>query len=370
MDIRGLHSAEGHCYLQCPQLYSASFEITNRIDYFITTIFCSHTMSTNGFPPKTTNMAPPSGLFGSQQRPDDNVGASDNNAGNTPSKDTQFGQSANQFHSPPPPPPGYSYPPLQAPFPGAPQFYHQAPFNITPGSPPSSGATQGYSSYRPSWQAYDFPQGGCVGPQMFNHQQVTGHGPSSPGAPRVPTAPPGNTLVIQLTSSASTAPGQLPGAPGRHPISLPTKRFQLAVEPRRTGVAGIADLPPLPEIFYDQYDAEYESDDSSDLGWAEGNAPISLKQMESFLKQFANRMGQPNFSMFNKWKKVWVAGFLEKKHQSIILGQNCLKQLRDGPLRWETAVADFLETFETWLPLEHFDNAEWIRRLWVEMFFK
>ena len=29
MDITGLHSAEGHCYLQYSQLYSASFEITN-----------------------------------------------------------------------------------------------------------------------------------------------------------------------------------------------------------------------------------------------------------------------------------------------------------------------------------------------------
>jgi hypothetical protein len=47
-----------------------------------------------------------------------------------------------------------------------------------------------------------------------------------------------------------------------------------------------------------------------------------------------------------------------------------LKQLRDGPLHWETAVADFLETFETWLPLEDFDNADWIRRQWVKMFSK
>jgi len=31
-------------------------------------------------------------------------------------------------------------------------------------------------------------------------------------------------------------------------------------------------------------------------------------------------------------------------------------------------VADFLETFEKWLPLEDFDNAECIRRQWVEMF--
>ena len=29
MHIRGLHSAEGHCWLQYSQLYSASFEITN-----------------------------------------------------------------------------------------------------------------------------------------------------------------------------------------------------------------------------------------------------------------------------------------------------------------------------------------------------
>jgi len=28
-DIKGLHSAKGHCYLQYLQLYSASFEITN-----------------------------------------------------------------------------------------------------------------------------------------------------------------------------------------------------------------------------------------------------------------------------------------------------------------------------------------------------
>ena len=104
---------------------------------------------TNGSPPKTTNMAPAGGLFGSQQHPEDNVGASDNNTGNTLSKDTQFGQPANQFH---PPPPGYSYLPLQAPFPGDPQFYHHSPFNMTPSSQPSSAATQAYPSYEPSWQ--------------------------------------------------------------------------------------------------------------------------------------------------------------------------------------------------------------------------
>ena len=47
-----------------------------------------------------------------------------------------------------------------------------------------------------------------------------------------------------------------------------------------------------------------------------------------------------------------------------------MKQLRDGPLRREMAVADFIETFETWLPLDNFDNAESTRRQWVEMFLK
>jgi len=273
MDIRGLHSAEGHCYHQYSQLYSASFEITNWIVNLITTIFSSHTMLTNGSSLKTTNMAPPGGLFGSQQHPDDNVRASDNNAGNTLNNETQFGQPTNQF----PPPPARSYPPSQQPFPGAPQLYHHAPFNMTPGSQPSSGATQGYATYGPPWQGYDFPQAGYSGPQMFPLQQFTGQGPSSPGAPRVSPALPGNIPVIWPTSSASTPYRQLPGAPGRSPISPPTKRFLPAVEPRRTDVAGIVDMPPLPEISYDELDADYESDDSSDLGGAEGNARISLK---------------------------------------------------------------------------------------------
>jgi hypothetical protein len=83
-------------------------------------------------------------------------------------------------------------------------------------------------------------------------------------------------------------------------------------------------LPLLPEIAYDEFDADYDSDDSSDLGRAEGKAPIILQQTEFSVKHFAKRMGQPNFSAFNKWKKVCVAKFLEKKHRSIIPGQNRL----------------------------------------------
>jgi len=65
-----------------------------------------------------------------------------------------------------------------------------------------------------------------------------------------------------------------------------------------------------------------------------------------------------------------VAGFLEKKHRFIIPGHNCLNQLKDGPLHWEMAVADLLETFENWLPLEDFYKAEWNQRQWVEMVLK
>ena len=130
------------------------------------------------------------------------------------------------------------------------------------------------------------------------------------------------------------------GALERHPISLLMKRFKPAAELRKTYVAGIADLPPLPEMSYDECNADDESDNSSDLGGAEGKPPISLKQTEFSLKQYAKRMVQPNFSAFNKWKTVWVVGFLEKKHRSNIRGQNRLKQVWEGPLHWEMEVTN------------------------------
>jgi hypothetical protein len=114
----------------------------------------------------------------------------------------------------------------------------------------------------------------------------------------------------------------------------------------------------LPEAFYDEYDADDESDNSPDLGGTEGKPPLSLKQTEFSLKQFAKRMGQANHSAFNMWKKVWVAGIPEGKHRSIIWRQNWSEQIRNGHLHWETAVADFWETFETWLPLDNFENAK------------
>jgi hypothetical protein len=79
----------------------------------------------------------------------------------------------------------------------------------------------------------------------------------------VPPAPPQNNPAILPTSSLSTAQGQFPGAPGKPPIRLQTKQFLPAAELQRMDVTRIADLPPLRDIPYDEYDSDYESDDLS-----------------------------------------------------------------------------------------------------------
>jgi hypothetical protein len=176
---------------------------------------------------------------------------------------------------------------------------------------------------------------------------------------RVPPGPPENHPVNRPILSSSNPPPQPPsGAPMRLPISLPMKRFQPPAEPWKPDVATIAELPPLPEISYDDCDADDASDDLFDWGGAVGKSPASLKQTKFSLKHFAKRIGQTNYSAFDKWKTVWVAGFLKEMYQSIIQGQNQLKYVRDNPLDWELAVAEFLETFGAWLPLDNFDNAE------------
>jgi hypothetical protein len=119
---------------------------------------------------------------------------------------------------------------------------------------------------------------------MIPPQQFTGQGTSSTGAPRVPPALVRNIPVNRPASSSSTPYGHIPGKPGRSPISLPKKRFQRPAESRRTDVVGIAGLPPLPEVSYHEIDEYAVRKDSSDLGRADGKAPISLKQMEFSLK--------------------------------------------------------------------------------------
>jgi len=63
------------------------------------------------------------------------------------------------------------------------------------------------------------------------------------------------------------------------------------VEQPKTDVRGIADLPPMPEMFHNEYDAADDSEDWSDFGGAEGKLPTSLKQTEFSLKQFEKTMG-------------------------------------------------------------------------------
>jgi len=206
---------------------------------------------------------------------------------------------------------------------------------------------------------------------MFPPSQILGQGLSSPGTPRVPPGPPEIHPVNWPTSSGPNFAAEPPSSAHRRPpISLPKTRFQPPVELWKTEVVMYAESPPLPEMSYINYDIADESVDLSNLGSAEGTLPISLKQTEFSLKQFSEGMGQANCSVFDRWRKVWVAGSLEKKHQSVIWGQIHLKQVQDGPLHWEPAVAHCLETFENWLPLDALDNAEWIHNQWVEMCLK
>jgi hypothetical protein len=199
---------------------------------------------------------------------------------------------------------------------------------MTPSSQPSSSTSEAYANYGLPWQGYDLHQGVYGWSQMFLPPQFPGQGPSSPAAPRVPPEPPANHSVNQPTFSSSTPPPHPPsGTPVRYSIILPTKRFLPPAEQWIPGVAAIVDMPSLPDMSYDEYDAVDESQDSSDLGSAEGKPPISLKQTEFSLKHFAKKMGQPNIRAFNKWRKVWVVWCLEKKHRSIIRGRNRLKQV-------------------------------------------
>jgi len=231
-------------------------------------------ISTNGSPPKIPNMAPPGEVLSTQQCCEDNSESSENSLRTATGKDRQFRKQTNQYHQPH----GYGYSPSQQPFPGAPQFHQHSPFNMTHSLQPTTSSSQGFPSYGPQWQGYDLHQGGYGGSQMFPPLQIPGQTLLSRGEPREPPVLPENHPANLPTSSSSNPPPEPPSStPGRQPISLPTKRFQLAAQLRKTDVPGSADLPPLPEISYDDYDADDESHTLSDLGGAEGTPPISLK---------------------------------------------------------------------------------------------
>jgi hypothetical protein len=131
-------------------------------------------------------MALPGGLFGMQQRREDNSESSENSSQTATGKDSQFGKQTNQYQ----PPHGYGYLPSQQPFPGPPLFYQHSPLNMTHSSQPTTSASEGYPGYGPPWQGYDLHQGGYGGSQMFPPPQIPGQGSSSAGAQRLPPGPP------------------------------------------------------------------------------------------------------------------------------------------------------------------------------------
>jgi len=317
---------------------------------------CSERMSMKGSKGMISRKAPLGGQFSLQQPCDNNSGSSYNGSRTAAGKDTRSGKHDYEYN----PQHGYCYSPSLLPFPGALQYYHQSPLNMTHESlQPTTSVSQQFPSHGPKWPGYDHCQGGYGESQMSPQQQFPGQGPSSPGALKVPPEPLGNSAVNRPISSSSTPPpGPISDIPGRPPISLQTKWFLPPVETKNIDVPRIVNLPTLLEISYDNYDADDESNNSLDFGGAEGKPPLSWKHTEFCLKQLAKWMEQANYSAFNKWKKVWVAGIFEKKHMSIIQENTHSKQLGDWPLHPDTAVSDLLVTFEDWLPLDDFDNAE------------
>jgi hypothetical protein len=69
----------------------------------------------------------------------------------------------------------------------------------------------------------------------------------------VSPAPAENNPISWLASAATTAPGKLSRAPEGPSINLPKYFSQLAADPLRKDVSGIADLPPVSEISDNKY---------------------------------------------------------------------------------------------------------------------
>ena len=189
------------------------------------------------------NITPPSGLLGLEQHCDDNSETSDHSWHTTTGKGSRFGKHTNQYH----PQHMYCYLPSEQPIPGTLEFLYHSRFTMMHSSPPTTSASQRFPSYEQQCQEHNLHQGGDGRSQMYPSSQFPGQGPSSPGAPGVPSGLPGNYPVNRPTSGSSTPPPCPPcSAPGRPPISLPMIGFQLPAKLCKTDVAGIADLTPEP----------------------------------------------------------------------------------------------------------------------------
>jgi hypothetical protein len=89
-------------------------------------------------------------------------------------------------------------------------------------------------------------------------------------------------------------------------------RFVLPAETWKSAVRGIADLAPLPELTYNEYDAADESDNSSGWGSVECKPPISLKHTEFSLKQFAKEYDSLTLVHSTSGRKYWWQNFSRK----------------------------------------------------------
>jgi hypothetical protein len=123
--------------------------------------------------------------------------------------------------------------------------------------------------------------------------------------PGVPPRPPEKHPVNRPTSSSSNPPPQSPsGVLRRCPSGLAIKSFLQPAELLKTDVARFSELPPMLDMTNNDYKEDDDSDNTSDFGSVEGKLPVSLKQTDFSLNQFAKMMGQANYSAFNKSKKV------------------------------------------------------------------
>lgn len=177
-------------------------------------------MLTKGSSPDFVNMAPLGGLVALQLWCDSISESSDNCLWNCTGKVSHLGQQTNQYH----PLQEDRYTPAQQPYSGAPQFYRDSLFNMTPSGQYTTSPSQWIRSYGPQWQGCDRYSGGYGGSQIFPPLHFLTHGLSFPCALRVLSGRPENNTVNRPTSSSfSTPPAYSAGISRKPPVALWTK---------------------------------------------------------------------------------------------------------------------------------------------------
>jgi len=97
------------------------------------------------------------------------------------------------------------------------------------------------------------------------------------------------------------------------------------------------------------------------LAWIKQNSPWS-----NLLKGW----GSPTLVHSTSGRKYGWLGFSRRSICLLSRDRTIWNSCTMDPCAGRWWLVNFLETFETWLPLENFHNAEWIQRQWVDMFLK